>query len=238
MICPLCGYEQPENVKECVQCHTPFAGKASNWRAERDQTGKETGTIARIERRRRPRPRERTVTRERGVAKEQKEQMIPREQRIIEESPLPPPPVKETTPQHEPPPSPLREERTPAPGSSVTQLVDRLKQVVVTTTPDVQDRAVAEYKVVVTAGAVVKLEGLDHYAGEIKDVGALRAAPFYDQIKKARDIAMTDLKIEAAKLGANGVVGVTLQFEQSQKEHQDGLLIWIVATGTAVVLTD
>ena len=120
----------------------------------------------------------------------------------------------------------------------MTQLVDRLKQVIVTTTPDVQGRDVTDYKGVVTAGAVVRLEELRPYINGIGDVGALRSAPFYEQLRKARDIAMTDLKIEAAKLGGNAVVGVSFQYEQSQSTGQSDRLIWIIATGTAVHLTD
>jgi uncharacterized protein YbjQ (UPF0145 family) len=253
MICPLCGCPQPGDTNECVQCHTRLTGKPSGWRGDHNPAGEDTDAATRVERRRRPRPRERTVANERSGTRERPTQRPPertherpperlperpitREQRPPETKELSPPPFKETTPQRELPPR--RDERTPPPGSSVTQLVDRLKQVVVTTTPDVQDRTVTEYKGVVTAGAVVKLEDWEDYAEGINEVGALRSAPFYERIRKGRDIAMTDMKIEAAKLGANGVVGVTLQFEQSRKDRQASLLIWIVASGTAVVLTE
>jgi uncharacterized protein YbjQ (UPF0145 family) len=69
-------------------------------------------------------------------------------------------------------------------------------------------------------------------------VSALRSAPFFELLRTAREIAMTDLKIEAAKLGANGVIGVTFQFEESQKAGPAEQLIWIVATGTAVLIDE
>jgi uncharacterized protein YbjQ (UPF0145 family) len=256
MICPLCGCEQSDDAKECQQCHTPLAGKTSSWRADRDQTGEETDAAARIERRRRQRPRDRPAAGERSAVRDRVPNRPPErpslpvkepsEEPPVMHKPRPPdvkeisrPPLKEPTPQQKEPSYPsFRGERTPPPSGSVTQLVDRLKQVVVTTTPDVERRAVVEYKGVVTAGAVVKLEDWGDYAAGINEVGALRTAPFYERIKKARDIAMTDMKIEAAKLGANGVVGVTLQFEQSLKGHQADLMIWIVASGTAVVLAE
>ncbi len=259
MTCPLCGYLQPDDVKECLQCHTPMARKAPDWRVNQNAPGEETDTIARIERRRRPRPRERTVakerTQERSVAhdrrpaEEPRRPVIVRNETVVDKEPVVHREAavqktaaryeyKETVRQEPPPAEPSRSGELAPAGSSVTQLVDRLKQVIVTTTPDVQGRDVTDYKGVVTAGAVVRLGELRPYIDGIGDVGALRSAPFYEQLRKARDIAMTDLKIEAAKLGGNAVVGVSFQYEQSQSTGQSDRLIWIIATGTAVHLTD
>ncbi|MEW6325827.1 MAG: heavy metal-binding domain-containing protein [Nitrospirota bacterium] len=231
-------------MKICLQCHTPLAGKEPTWRA-REPAGEETDAIARIERRRRARPRERTVarnrTQERPPEQTQKPPWTERDRGLPagRQAPAEPAPssheATEEQELHGVPSAPLEE---PAPAGSVTQLVDRLKQVIVTTTPEVQHREVADYKGVVTAGAVVRLETLGSYIDGVKDVGALRAAPFYEQLRKARDIAMTDLKIEAAKLGANAVVAVTFQYEQSPSADQSDRLIWIIATGTAVLLAE
>ena len=122
-------------------------------------------------------------------------------------------------------------------GEQLNQLVDRLKRVIVTTTPEVQGRPVKEYKGVVSTGAVVKLEGWASYLEGVKDIGSLRHAPFDAQIRKARDVLITDLKIEAAKLDANGVVGMTVQLHPVQQGAADRLL-WLVAIGTAVVLPE
>jgi len=122
-------------------------------------------------------------------------------------------------------------------GEQLNQLVDRLKRVIVTTTTEVQGRPVKEYKGVVSTGAVVKLEGWAPYLEGVKDIGSLRHAPFDAQIRKARDVLITDLKIEAAKLDANGVVGMTVQLHPVQQGAADRLL-WLVAIGTAVVLPE
>jgi uncharacterized protein YbjQ (UPF0145 family) len=122
-------------------------------------------------------------------------------------------------------------------GGQLNQLVDRLKRVIVSTTPEVQGRPVEEYKGVVSTGAVVKLEGWAPYLEGVKDIGSLRHAPFDAQIRKARDVLITDLKIEAAKLGANGVVGMTVQLHPVQ-QGTSGRLLWLVAIGTAVVLPE
>jgi uncharacterized protein YbjQ (UPF0145 family) len=271
MTCPLCGYLQPDGVKECLQCHTPLAGKAPSWRSDRDQAGEETDTNIRIERRRRPRPRagaqERSVARERPPQERPQErpperpqeppqkrpqdrseeesqerfqeqprkpshkQSVAREERHAEPQtpPTPPPAGRDAAP---------RREFTPAPESPVTQIVERLKRVIVSTTPELRNRVVREYKGIVSAGAMVRIDGWADYVQGLRDVSALRSAPFFELLRTAREIAMTDLKIEAAKLGANGVIGVTFQFEESQKAGPAEQLIWIVATGTAVLIDE
>jgi uncharacterized protein YbjQ (UPF0145 family) len=134
--------------------------------------------------------------------------------------------------------TPFTLDRTPSQsGEQLNQIVDRLKRVIVSTTSEVQGRPVREYKGVVSTGAVVKLEGWASYLEGVKDIGSLRHAPFDEQIRKARDVLITDLKIEAAKLGANGVVGMTVQLHPVQQGATERLL-WLVAIGTAVVLLE
>jgi len=134
--------------------------------------------------------------------------------------------------------SPSAPQETPSQsGEHLNHLVDRLKRVIVSTTPEVQGRPVKEYKGIVSTGSVVKLDGWASYLEGVKDIGSLRHAPFDAQIRKARDVLITDLKIEAAKLGANGVVGMTVQLHPVQQGAADRLL-WLVAIGTAVVLPE
>jgi uncharacterized protein YbjQ (UPF0145 family) len=133
--------------------------------------------------------------------------------------------------------APFTLERTPSQsGEQLNQIINRLKRVIVSTTPEVQGRPVKEYKGVVSTGAVVKLEGWSSYLEGVKDIGSLRHAPFDAQIRKARDVLITDLKIEAAKLGANGVVGMSVQLHPVQGGTDR--LLWLVAIGTAVVLPE
>ena len=229
MICPLCGYFQPDTTKECLQCHTPLDAKPTGRRATIAETGEQTQRTQRLERRRRPRIKEKTASRQ----KEPKEitntdpvaAFIKRETEGLNQ------PIEEIV-------ESLRETTPSQADSAMTQIVERLNRVTISTTSVIENRSVLEYKGVVTAGAVVKLEGWSTYLDQLKDAGALRSAPFFNHLQKARDIVMTDLKIEASKLGANGVVGITVQFDQSQQENQVERLVWMAATGTAVVLTD
>ncbi len=234
MICPLCGYLQPDSAVECLQCHSPLKAAPTGRKPPVDLGHEGTEDLGRTERRRRPRSRERTMMRrgEKSVAPPAASLRVepprPKEAVVVRVDP----------PQVDVPPA-AEADSLPLPaGSPLTQILERLKRVMVTTTSEFQHRTISEYRGVVTAGAMVKLEGWAAYLEELKDVGALRYAPFYDYMRKARDIVMTDLKIEAAKLGANGVVGVTVQFDPSQADSHGNRLVWMVAIGTAVVLSD
>ena len=257
MICPLCGRSQPDYLRECLQCHTPLGEKAPDRRPVDEP--EETDTIIRVERRRKARARgERTINRERAPVRHRHEQ---KEEPSQPPEPVIPPVGKASSVvkpapflsdhtrspvDHEPPRggekqaggAPSTADRSPSQsGDQLNQLVDRLKRVIVSTTPEVQGRPVKEYKGVVSTGAVVKLEGWSSYLEGVKDIGSLRHAPFDEQIRKGRDVLITDLKIEAAKLGANGVVGMSVQLHPVQQGSTDRLL-WLVAIGTAVVLPE
>jgi len=216
IVCQLCGYPQPDGVKECLQCHTPITARARRF----DEGSVEHASSGRSDRR----PARAREQSESGGSSRESSQSASQGSapRIAVDAPPASSQAPATAPQ----------------GAGVTQLVEKLGQVIITTTPEIHGRTAIEYRGVVTAGAVVKLDGFDFYIENVREVGALRSAPFFEQMRKARDIAMTDLKIEAAKLGANGVVGVAFQYEQSQRPNQPALLIWIVATGTAVVLAE
>ncbi|HTP42826.1 MAG TPA: heavy metal-binding domain-containing protein [Nitrospiria bacterium] len=292
MICPLCGYNQPDFAHECLQCHTPISHPSAdaivNQEQEEDQEENQeerTDTIVRVERRRKARAHgDRPVNKEPVPVRHRHEadssdpsessrpaqrppQSPPRPVKPLPAAPsvaskphaatqakvrIPevsshssdgrssseplPPPVKAVHSQSGG--SPSIPDRTPSEsGEHLNHLVDKLKRVTVTTTPEVQGRPVKEYKGIVSTGSVVKLEGWASYLGGLKDIGSLRHAPFDAQIRKARDVLITELKIEAAKLGANGVVGMTVQLHPVQQGAADRLL-WLVAIGTAVVLPE
>jgi uncharacterized protein YbjQ (UPF0145 family) len=267
MICPLCGFAQPDYARECLQCHTPIAQPTADANTNHDEAER-TNTIMRVERRRKARVRgDRMVNRDQAAMRRREaEQSDPPPQikpsAAMEPGPLPPasyripvdpqvdddqsskedlpPPVRAAQPNGLPPlPSvpPVKDRTSSQSGGQLEQLVDRLKRVIVSTTPELQGRLVQAYKGVVSTGVVVKLENWAPYLEGVKDIGSLRHAPFDAQIRKARDVLITDLKIEAAKLGANGVVGMTMQLQPVQQGTPERLL-WLVAIGTAVVLSE
>lgn len=104
---------------------------------------------------------------------------------------------------------------------------------IVTTTDTIEGRRVAQYLGVVAGEAVIGANVFrDLFAG-IRDVIGGRSGAYEKTLREARQIAVEELIFEAKALGADAVIGVTLDFEGGV--HQ-GSMMMVAAAGTAVKL--
>ena len=103
-----------------------------------------------------------------------------------------------------------------------------------TSTPGVEGRQILSYQGIVAATVLVKgdLVIKQFLQGVTGDVASVRSTCLEEPYEKARMVALTDLKVEAAKKGANAVVGLTI----SQAQATEG--VWLHLVGTAVTLKD
>lgn len=105
---------------------------------------------------------------------------------------------------------------------------------IVTTTDFVEGRTVARYLGVVAGEAVIGANIFrDLFAG-IRDVIGGRSGSYEATLRQARVTAIDELMEEARKLGADAVVGVSIDFEGGL--HQ-GSMMMVAAAGTAVKLS-
>ena len=72
----------------------------------------------------------------------------------------------------------------------------------------------------------------DFFAG-IRDIVGGRSGAYEQELAKARTIALQEMQQQAAALGANGVIGVDLDYETV---GQNGSMLMVSATGTAVLV--
>ncbi|MGI8999433.1 MAG: heavy metal-binding domain-containing protein [Candidatus Limnocylindria bacterium] len=101
-----------------------------------------------------------------------------------------------------------------------------------TTTPSVEGRAITEYLGVVTGEAILGANIVrDLFAG-IRDIVGGRAGAYEEELRKAREIAMSELAAEASERGADAVVGIDLDYETVG----NGSMLMVTASGTAVRL--
>ena len=101
---------------------------------------------------------------------------------------------------------------------------------IVTTTPSVDGRAIAQYKGVVVGEAILGANVFrDVFAG-ITDIIGGRSGAYEQELGRAREIALAELEERAAELGATAVVGVDLDYEVINN------MLMVSASGTAVVL--
>ncbi len=108
-------------------------------------------------------------------------------------------------------------------------MAEGIVKIIVTTGATVQGKTIASYKGPVTAASVVKLDVWDPFLAAVKEVAGLRNAPINEALKKAQNVAFSDLKIEAAKLEADAVIGTAMRVEALNPRV---LLVYV--SGTAV----
>lgn len=116
--------------------------------------------------------------------------------------------------------------RTPAQVSAQTELMDRLKSILATTTDSLQGRIVEQYLGIVSAEALVPTDILLEGAERTGRFSRYKSSQ--QKLKSLEQLTLAELKMEADKLGGNAVVGLELRVTL------DHGVVLIVATGTAV----
>lgn len=102
---------------------------------------------------------------------------------------------------------------------------------IVTTTPTIEGRRIVEYKGIVSGEAIMGANVIrDIFAG-IRDIIGGRAGAYEEKLNEAKNIAISEMVERARAMGANAIVGVTLDYE----EMREGMLM-VCCFGTAVVV--
>ena len=102
-----------------------------------------------------------------------------------------------------------------------------------TTTPAIDGRTITEYLGVVTGEAILGANIVrDLFAG-VRDIVGGRSGAYEEELRKAREIAMSELDAEAKNRGADAIVGIDLDYETV---GQGGSMLMVSASGTAVRL--
>jgi uncharacterized protein YbjQ (UPF0145 family) len=73
----------------------------------------------------------------------------------------------------------------------------------------------------------------DLFAG-IRDIVGGRSATYERELRRAREIAMDEIRTAAAEMGANAVVGVDLDYETV---GTNASMLMVTISGTAVVVS-
>lgn len=102
-----------------------------------------------------------------------------------------------------------------------------------TTTTSVEGQPVREYLGVVTGECIVGANIFKDLFAGIRDIVGGRAGAYENSLRDARQTALAELADEARNLGADGVIGIDLDYEVLGKE---GSMLMVTASGTAVKL--
>ena len=103
----------------------------------------------------------------------------------------------------------------------------------ITTTATLQDRKIKKYIGVVTGEAILGANIFKDFFASIRDIVGGRSAAYEKELRKAKDIAMEEMQIEARRLGGNAIIGVDLDYETVGQS-----MLMVSASGTAVEIEE
>jgi uncharacterized protein YbjQ (UPF0145 family) len=109
-----------------------------------------------------------------------------------------------------------------------------MSAVIITTTQGVEGRKITSYQGIVTGEAIMGANVFKDIFAGIRDIVGGRSATYEKELRRARDIAMEELKVAAAERGCNAVVGVDLDYETV---GGNGSMLMVTVSGTAVVVS-
>ena len=104
---------------------------------------------------------------------------------------------------------------------------------ILTTTPTIEGRTIAEYKGVVFGEVISGVNFLKDFAARIRNFVGGRSSSYEDELVQARNNAMEEMASRARAMGADAVVGIDIDYEVL---GQDNGMLMVTAFGTAVKL--
>ncbi len=105
------------------------------------------------------------------------------------------------------------------------------------TTPMIEGKKIVKYLGLVSGEAILGANIFKDIFAGIRDIVGGRSAAYEQELRKAKGIAIEEMKEEARSLGGNAVVGVDLDYETIQIGQTGGMLM-VSASGTAVIYED
>lgn len=104
---------------------------------------------------------------------------------------------------------------------------------ILSTTPTIEGRPVTAHLGIVAGEAILGANVFKDLFAGIRDIVGGRSGSYERVLRDARGEALADLEAEAAKLGADAVVAIDLDYEVI---GQGGSMLMVSASGTAVKL--
>jgi len=103
----------------------------------------------------------------------------------------------------------------------------------VTTTPFIEGHPVREYRGIVTGETIIGANFFKDIKASLTDFFGGRSGSYEKTLREAKDSAMNEMMQRAAEIGANGILGVDLDYETV---GQNSSMLMVTCSGTAVVL--
>lgn len=100
-----------------------------------------------------------------------------------------------------------------------------------TTTPLIEGKHISQYFGVVTSETIIGANIFRDFLAGIRDIVGGRTNAYEEVLRQAKDTTLKELSEQAARLGANAVIGIDLDYETV---GNNGSMLMVTASGTAV----
>ena len=100
-----------------------------------------------------------------------------------------------------------------------------------TTTPNIQGREITQYFGIVSGETIIGANLFKDFFAGIRDIVGGRASSYDSVLREAKESALQEMSDQAARMGANAVIGIDLDYETV---GTNGSMLMVTAAGTAV----
>ncbi len=104
---------------------------------------------------------------------------------------------------------------------------------ILTTGTTIEDRRVEAYLGIVFGEAIVGANLFRDLFAQVRDIVGGRSGAYEAELRRAREMALEEMKEEARRLGADAVIGIDVDYEVLGSGNS---MLMVTASGTAVRL--
>jgi uncharacterized protein YbjQ (UPF0145 family) len=104
---------------------------------------------------------------------------------------------------------------------------------ILSTTNNIEGKKVIKYLGLVSGDAILGANIFRDFFASIRDIVGGRSAAYEKELRKAKDIALGEMREQAKNLGANAIVGIDIDYETI---GTNASMLMVSASGTAVLL--
>ncbi|WP_088324342.1 heavy metal-binding domain-containing protein [Polaribacter tangerinus] len=102
---------------------------------------------------------------------------------------------------------------------------------IITTTPTIENKPATQYLGIVTGETIIGANIFKDFFAGLRDIVGGRSGSYEKVLREAKDSSLKEMEEMAAKLGADAIVGVDLDYETV---GPNGGMLMVTASGTAI----
>ncbi len=103
----------------------------------------------------------------------------------------------------------------------------------ITTTPTIEGKRITNYYGIVSGETIIGANVFRDLFASIRDIVGGRSGAYEEVFREAKETALREMQDQAARMGANAVIGVDLDYETV---GGSGSMLMVTASGTAVYI--